>query len=66
MSFGIGNRKKDDSRVLPLIEDTVNSQFTQLQNRFLEFIKDLDELEIYEKKLNKMTKEEYDSRKNEM
>lgn len=65
MSFD-SNKKKDNLGKVPLIVDTVNSQLSQLQNRFVEFIRDMDELEVYEKKLNKLTKAEYDNQKDLM
>lgn len=65
MSFD-SSKRKDNSRKIPLIEENANSQFSQLQSRYIEFMKDYEEISNYEMKLNKMTRNEYEQIKNDM
>jgi hypothetical protein len=65
MSFD-SNKKKDNLKKIPLIEENINSQLSTLQIRFVEFLRDLDELNNYEKKINKLSKQDYDAQKDEM
>jgi hypothetical protein len=65
MSFD-SSKKKDNIRKIPLIEDNANDQFNQLQSRYIEFMRDFEEISEYEKKLNKMERKEYDQIKNHM
>ena len=59
MSFD-SSKKKDNIRKIPLIEDNANDQFSQLQSRYIEFMKDFEQISEYEKKLDKMERKEYD------
>jgi hypothetical protein len=65
MSFD-SSKKKDNIRKIPLIEDNANDQFNQLQSRYIEFMRDFEEICEYEKKLNKMERKEYEQIKNHM
>jgi hypothetical protein len=46
---------------VPLINDNINENFNQLQNKYLLFIKNYDEIQEYDRKLNFMNRKEYDS-----
>ncbi len=65
MSFNL-DKKKDNAKKVPFIEENINTQLSALQIRFVEFLRDLDELEDYEKKINKISKKDYDAHKDEM
>jgi hypothetical protein len=54
------NKKKDDLRKSPLIEDNSQDQFRDMQNKFLEFIKIYEEITEYENKLSGLNRNEYD------
>jgi hypothetical protein len=65
MTFNPSGKKKDNFKSTPLIEDS-QDQFVLLQNNFLEFIKLYDEISDYEKKLDTLTRKEYDKIKDDM
>jgi hypothetical protein len=54
------NNSKTEAKKVPLIEDTVNGQFSQLQTLFLEFNKTYDELSLYNEKLVSMNRKDFD------
>ena len=58
--------KKDNIKNIPLIEYNTSENYVQLQNNFLNFTKNYDNIVEYDRKLNSMTKKEYDSQKSHM
>ena len=55
MTFNMTNKK------IPLIENDINNQFSQLQSLFLEFNRLHDEVKQYEEKLLSMNRKEFDN-----
>jgi hypothetical protein len=55
------NNTKQETKKIPLMEENINNQFSQLQSLFLEFNKTYDELTHYNGKLTSINKKEFDS-----
>ncbi len=66
MTFNQFKKKNDNTKVIPLVEDTQQDQFSLLQNKFLQFVKYYDDIVEYEIKLNSLTRKEYDRIKDDM
>ena len=62
MSFNTSTSPKRDIRNIALIEETENPQeiLNNLQNKFLEFNRDYDEILDYYNSLPNMTRKQYD------
>ena len=58
--------KKPNSKNVPLFEDNMDEIYNELQNKFLLFIKQHEELLEYDRKLNFMNRKEYDLIKSKM
>ena len=58
--------KKPNSKNVPLFEDNMDEKYNELQNKFLLFIKQHEELLEYDRKLNFMNRKEYDLIKSKM
>jgi hypothetical protein len=58
--------KKDNDKNVNLIDYNTNENFVHFQNNFIIFTKNYDEIVEYDRKLNSMTKKEYDNQKSHM
>ena len=58
--------KKDNDKNVNLIDYNTNENFVHLQNNFIIFTKNYDEIVEYDRKLNSMTKKDYDNQKSHM
>ena len=65
MSF-LNANKKDNEKNISLIDQNSNRNFVNLQNNFIIFTKNYDQILEYDRKLNTMTKKEYDNQNSHM
>lgn len=65
MSF-LNANKKDNEKNISLIDQNSNGNFVNLQNNFIIFTKNYDQILEYDRKLNTMTKKEYDNQNSHM
>jgi hypothetical protein len=64
MTFNVFKRNSNLNNLL--IEDQAHEQFNLLQKKFLEYVKNVDEIAEYDKRLNNLTRKEYDKIKDDM